>query len=85
MVPLIARMSRVRPVWGGCSVGPLGILSNLSIRPPYFGPGGLWALLSSAVALICLRHEMKIPRLPKQMFYAYYPTHLLALYAFARI
>jgi len=85
MIPLIANLSRARPLWGACSVGPLGVLGNLSIFPPYFGPGGFWALLSSVVALMSLRHDWRIPRLPKQAFYAYYPAHLVALYAFARL
>ena len=83
-IPLVATLFDKRPIWGIVIIAPLGVLSNLTILAPYFGPGGAWALLSLAVVLLCLRSNFRIWRLPKQVFYAYYPLHLLALYAYAR-
>jgi len=83
MVPGIAAIAAYRPLWGALAAGPWGVLGNLMVFAPYFGPGGLCALAASAVAMITLRFDMRLPRLPRDLFYAYYPAHLLMLYALA--
>lgn len=80
MVTIIAVLTSKNVVWGAWCISPLGFLSNFIPVPPYMGPGAVWALLASAVAGGFLGSGFKLPRLPKQFFYAYYPAHLLALY-----
>lgn len=85
MIPVIARLNALNPTLGISSVGPLGVLGNLLTRPPYLGPGALWALLASVIAWLSIRSAIPIPRLPRLLFYAYYPAHLLVLAGIARI
>jgi hypothetical protein len=40
----------------------------------------LTALLSTAVAAASTHFRLRLPRLPTQAFYAFYPAHLLALH-----
>jgi hypothetical protein len=80
MIPIVARLSTYRIEWGALSSGPLGVLSNVMLKLPYFGPGGLFAVFASVIAVVSLRLKIKLPRIPKHAFYAYYPVHLLLLH-----
>ena len=79
MIPVIAGLSVIRVTLGAYAVGPLGVLSNLVAGAPYLGPGASWALLASVIAWLSMRATLLLPRLPKFLFYAYYPAHLVVL------
>ncbi len=80
MIPIVARLSVARLAWGVWCIGPMGVLGNLILHPPYIGPGAPFALFASAIAAASLRFTPLLPRLPKQLFYAYYPAHVLVFY-----
>lgn len=84
-IPIIAKLSTKRVTWGLWCLGPLGVLSNLILHPPYIGPGAIYALFASVIAALSLRVTPTIPRLPKQLFYAYYPGHLLVFYLIYKV
>ena len=85
MIPAIASLAARHTELAAWSTGPLGVLGNTMAQPPYVGPGGFFALATSVVAIMSLRIGIKVPRLSKQVFYAYYPAHLFALSLVARL
>jgi hypothetical protein len=38
------------------------------------------ALLATPIALVAMQLAVRLPRLPTQVFYAYYPLHLFLLH-----
>ena len=79
IIPAIAMIS-VRSVGcGALLIGPLGVLGNLMFEPPFLGPGAFFSIVSSVIALFALRFPVTFPRMPKMLFYAYYPGHLAVL------
>jgi hypothetical protein len=83
-IPAIACLGRRSCHLAAWCLGPLGVLSNTTIFKPYFGHAGFYALLSSVAATMSLSIGVAIPRLPKQVFYAFYPAHIFVLYLIAR-
>ncbi len=80
-IVLIARVAAPVRLAGAWLAGPLGVLANISVWVPHVGPGAIWALLATPMALASVWLRWALPRLPKQLFYAYYPLHLLVLHA----
>jgi hypothetical protein len=62
------------------AIGPLGLLANVVLEPPWLTPIDLWALGATPIMLASPRLSPPLPRLPGPFFYAYYPAHLLALH-----
>jgi TraX protein len=79
MIPAIAALARVHFVAALLAIGPLGVLANLHSAPPFVQPADLAALPATGVALLSLTLPRRLPRLPRTLFYAFYPAHLLAL------
>lgn len=77
LIPLAAWISPERSRISAALLGPLGFLSNIRLMPFMIGPGAVWAMTASLVALLALRSDVAIPRLPKIAFYALYPGHLI--------
>lgn len=84
MIPAISLVAGNNVRKGAWWCGLLGVLSNMTPTAPYFGPCASCALFASVVALASLRFRFKLPRLPKILFYAYYPAHILLLSLIAR-
>jgi hypothetical protein len=80
MVVVTALLASSDPGLGLGASGPLGVLVNLRLTPPFLRMIDLTALLSTAVAAASTHFRLRLPRLPTQAFYAFYPAHLLALH-----
>jgi hypothetical protein len=80
MIPLIARIAADRPSAALWLIGPVGVLANLAFASPPLTAGDLCALAATPVVLASLSMRGAVPRLPKHLFYPYYPAHLLALH-----
>jgi hypothetical protein len=65
---------------GLAAVGPMGLAANLNAGWPPFDLVDLTALLASPILILSVRAKIRLPRLPTQFFYAFYPGHLLALH-----
>jgi len=76
MIPLIAQMA----TGGAWAAGPAGVLANASFTPPFLPFPAWFALLATPVALLSIQLRLRLYRLPTQLFYAYYPAHLLVLH-----
>ena len=74
---VLGRGGLERAAW---ACGLLGLVANLHREAPVLGLGDTSALLASAVAVASLHAPRALPRLPKHLFYAYYPAHLYALH-----
>ncbi len=83
IIPIIAKLNARNPQLGVWTLGPLGVMGNLIARAPYVGPGAIWALFAGIVAWGSVRLPVRLPRIPRLAFYAYYPAHLLILYGIA--
>jgi hypothetical protein len=79
-VPLIAGACARRPGTGAAVAGPLGVLANASLSPPFLTLTDWAALLATPAALLTMRTGLRLPRLPTPLFYGYYPLHLLLLH-----
>jgi hypothetical protein len=80
MIPLIARAAAADARTALWLTGPLGVLANLTFTTPPLSAGDLWALGATPVALASARLAGRLPRLPRNFFYSYYPAHLFALH-----
>jgi len=79
-VPLIAGACAWRLRAGAIVAGPLGVLANASLSPPFLTPADWVALLATPIALLAMQFATRLPRLSTQLFYGYYPVHLLLLH-----
>jgi hypothetical protein len=80
MIPALTLLIAQRGHTGASAVGPLGLAANLDRSPPFLGVPDLTALLATPVLLFSLWAKFRLPRLPTQVFYGFYPVHLLALH-----
>jgi len=80
MVPAMTFLVARHGYAGAAAAGPLGLAANLYFSPPYFEMPDLTALLATPVLMFSLWAKVRLPRLPTQVFYAFYPAHLLALH-----
>lgn len=80
MVPLIARAAAGRASAGLWLIGPVGVLANLVVAPPYGSLSDLFALAATPVAVASASIRVGLPRMPRYFFYAFYPAHLYALH-----
>jgi hypothetical protein len=76
MVYFFARSSTA----GIAAAGPLGLAANLVPLSPPLQMADLAALLASPILFLSLKGQIRLPRLPTQFFYAFYPAHLLVLH-----
>lgn len=79
-IPLLAALAAHNLPASAWASGPVGLLGNVGIVAPSLKLTDLSALLASPAAVLSLRLRLRLPRLPTQFFYAYYPGHLLALH-----
>jgi hypothetical protein len=83
MVPAMVLLVGRYGYAGAAAVGPLGIAANLDLSWPPLALVDWAALLATPILLFSLWAKLKLPRLPAQVFYGFYPAHLLALQYFA--
>jgi len=76
MVFVVARYGYL----GVAAVGPLGLAANFDSSLPPLSLPDLGALFATPILLFSLWARMRLPRLPTQLFYAFYPAHLLVLH-----
>lgn len=79
-VPTTAILAGRQLGLGVWAAGPLGLLANLRNAVPPLALPDLAALLATPLAQLSLATRVRLPRLPIQAFYAYYPAHLYALH-----
>jgi hypothetical protein len=79
-VPATALLARRELGAGAWAAGPLGLLANLRSTLPPIAVQDLAALVATPLAHLSLASGVRLPRLPTQAFYAYYPIHLYALH-----
>lgn len=82
MIPAVAGLARSHLLAATCAIGPLGVMANLRSTSPFVQPVDMAALLATGVVFASLALPRNLPRLPGTMFYAFYPTHLLALHLY---
>jgi hypothetical protein len=80
MMPAMALLVAQRGYAGPAAVGPLGLAANLDATPPFLGLPDFGALFATPILLFSLWAKIRLPRLPTQVFYGFYPAHLLALH-----
>jgi len=80
MIPAMAFLVARFGYLGAAAVGPLGLAANLDFSLPPLGLPDLGALLATPILLLSLWAKVRLPRLPTQVFYGFYPAHLLALH-----
>jgi hypothetical protein len=80
MIPAMAFLVTRYGYLGVAAVGPLGLAANLDASLPPLALQDLGALLATPILLFSLWAKMSLPRLPTQVFYGFYPAHLLALH-----
>ena len=80
LVPAVAFLAGGRMIWGAWAVGPLGVLANLGPAHGVLDLADAAALFATAVALASQHAGWTLPRLPKHVFYGYYPVHLYLLH-----
>ncbi len=79
VMALLVQRHGKHAIW---AVGPLGVLANAEMSMPVLGWVDLAALGASVVLFFSVKWRLRLPRLPKLFFYAFYPAHLLALHFF---
>ena len=82
MIPAMTFLVAQRGYGGAAAAGPLGLAANLYPSAPYLELPDLAALLATPVLMFSLWAKVRLPRLPTQAFYAFYPAHLLALHVY---
>jgi hypothetical protein len=80
MIPAIAFIFARGMLAGAAAAGPLGLAANLVPSSPPLQIVDLAALLASPILFLSLKARIRLPRLPTQFFYAFYPAHLLLLH-----
>ncbi len=82
MIPATAWLVTRSGHAGLAAVGPIGLAANL--RPLWLPleVADLGALLASPVLMASVAAKIRLPRLPTQVFYAFYPGHLLVLHLY---
>jgi len=80
MIPAMALIGARNVQTGLWATGPLGAVANIVPAWPPLTWVDLAALGSSLVMIASVRLNVRLPRLPGQAFYAFYPAHLLALH-----
>ncbi len=80
MIPAIAWLVSRSGQAATAAVGPLGLAANMLPLWPPFQVADLGALLASPILMASVAAKIRLPRLPTQFFYAFYPGHLLALH-----
>jgi hypothetical protein len=81
MVALVALCARLSPRFSLGMTGPFGVLFNARTTSPYLVATDFAALAATPFALGSLAVARHLPRIPKHLFYAYYPAHLVVLHA----
>jgi len=79
-IPLMAALAVRNLSACAWASGPVGVAGNAGLAMPFVKPGDFFALMASPVAYLSLHLPLRLPRLPTQVFYAYYPAHLLVLH-----
>jgi TraX protein len=82
MIPAMALLVAQGESAGVAAAGPLGLSANVYPSPPYIELPDLTALLATPILLFSLWAKIRLPRLPTQVFYGFYPAHLLALHVY---
>jgi len=82
MVPAMTLLVARHGYAGAAAAGPLGLAANVYSSPPFLQLPDLAALLATPVLMFSLWAKVRLPRLPAQAFYAFYPAHLLALHLY---
>jgi TraX protein len=81
VIPAMIYMVRRHGYAGAAAVGPLGLAANIDfLSSPVLTLPDFAALLATPVLMFSLWAKNRLPRLPTQAFYAFYPAHLLALH-----
>lgn len=80
MIPLVALSASDDPWRRLWLVGPFGVLANIFFHPPFLTRLDLYAVFASLPAVASPYLSRYLPRIPKHVFYAYYPAHLWALH-----
>lgn len=80
VVPAAAWITTRNATLGVWSAGPLGLLSNVVLWPPFLVAEDFAALFASLITVATTQLRIPLPRLPKYFFYAYYPSQLLAFH-----
>lgn len=82
MIPATAWLAARGGQAGLVTAGPFGLAANMVPSWPPFQAADLAALLASPILMLSVRMKIRLPRLPTQFFYAFYPGHLLALHLY---
>ena len=80
MIPAMAWIGARNVKAGLWAAGPLGLIANIVPAWPPLTWVDLAALASSLIMIASVNLTVRLPRLPGQAFYAFYPAHLLALH-----
>lgn len=80
MVAAVSLCARSSVRLGLGMTGLFGLLVNARAASPYLVATDLAALAATPVALGSLAFGGALPRIPKHLFYAYYPAHLVVLH-----
>lgn len=80
MIPAMALIGARHVKAGLWATGPLGLVANIVPAWPPLTWVDLAALASSLIMILSVNLNLRLPRLPSQAFYAFYPAHLLALH-----
>ena len=83
-IPVLAILARQNIMYAAIGAGIMGALANVLILVgddilAKYWVLGVAPLLASLIAVLCLRVELPMPRLPGWFFYLFYPLHLLVL------
>lgn len=62
------------------ALAPLSLLANVTIAAPHFAALDLFAALTAPVVYLTRLNRLRIARMPKLFFYAYYPGHVYVLH-----
>lgn len=80
MIPAMAFFVSTRGYAGLAAAAPLGLAANVTLASPPIQIVDFAAPLAAPVLMLSVRAKMRLPRLPTQFFYAFYPGHLLVLH-----
>ena len=80
MIPAMAFLVAGYGYLGAAAVGPLGLAANVEFSSRVLAWADLTAIFATPTLMVSLWAKIHLPRLPTQLFYAFYPAHLLALH-----